>query len=412
MTSGPARPPKARRLLGPVLALALIAGGAALVVTLTHSPRGTSKHGLTGGERRKHRKHSKQSPPVPTSTGTAAPPSNASGPLSNAYRVSGSSIVGPNGSPFTPYGLTIFGLADSDWTQGHLSDLAAIPAIANYWHGNTVRIQVAPDIAMSGSPYNTALLSDLKQEVSTAESNGLNVILCAQYERTIKLKMPNQGTMAFWQLLAQNFGKDGRVWFDLFNEPQLSPNAVGGMSSLWDVWQNGGDGYVGMQSLVNSIRAEGAGNLLLAEGVEGGKSLAQLSDHLLTGDNIAYAVHPYFEGPAWSSPTSWEQNWGFLVGRVAIVADEWSEYQRSGGSCTPEAPTLVPQFLAYLSSRNIGLIGWGLIPGVLIRGNDLESPTAFTNPSSYNCHAVSSTSAQGAGQLLRQYFLEHSSGPS
>lgn len=383
-------------MIGVLAVLVLIAAVVVVVVAL-HGSNHTSSS-ATG--KRHHRKGQPSS--SSTSPTTTSPPASET----DAYRTSGNQILGPNGAPYLAYGITIFGLSDSGWQQGYHSDLADIAAIAHDWHSNTVRIQIAPSILMSGSSVNSTMLSDLESEVSTAEGDGLNVIICPQYERTTKMKMPQQSTAQFWQLIAPHYRSDGRVWFDLFNEPQLGIGQAGGVSGLWNIWQNGGKGYIGMQTLVNDIRATGAQNLILAEGVDGAKSLTDLPSHMLTGTNVAYAVHPYFDGPQFSSPAAWQSNWGFLTPTVPIVADEWSEYEKTGATCTTTAPSLVPQFLSFISQHNIGLIGWGLIPGVLVHGSDLAAPTTFSAPASFTCQNGSSN-AQGPGQLMLQYFAQH-----
>jgi hypothetical protein len=326
----------------------------------------------------------------------------------SSYTVRGNVILGPDGKPFVPYGITIFGLAASDWQSSLAWDKAQIEAIARYWHGNTVRIQVAPPDLFDSSPYNGQYLAAVEETVATAQDYGLNVILSAQYERTTHLVMPDAVTARFWLLIAARYKRDPGVWFDLFNEPGLSP-APADERRDWDIWQHGGHGFVGMQTLVDVVRATGARNVVLAEGLEQARTLAGLPGHWLTGGNVAYAVHPYFVGSYWSTPRAWQANWGDLTGTVPVVADEWGEFQSAGGYCVHKAPALVRYFLSYLSDRQVGLVAWSLLPGVLIRGNDLDDPTAFNSGVAWTCGPTNpGPNAQGAGQIVRDYFVTHS----
>jgi hypothetical protein len=335
--------------------------------------------------------------------------------LAGPYTVQGNEILGANRKPFVPYGITVAGLSQFYWQTNISSDEAQIAATARFWHGNTVRLQIAPPNLLSGHPYNRSYLAAIEDEVATAQQNGLVVILSAQYENTTHLQMPNAATAQFWRLIASRYRGDLGVWFDLFNEPQLDPDQGNPASKrateqlYWDIWQHGGFGYVGMQSLVNSIRGTGARNVILAEGLAVAKTLAGLPGHMLTGGNVAYAVHPYFSAAYWATPQGWEANWGFLTGDVPVVADEWGEFQKAGFECVPQAPTLVPAFLSYLVEHHVGLIAWALVPGALIRGNDLDDPTAFSPGVTWRCvNTNGGPPSQGAGQLIQDFFAAHS----
>ena len=179
-----------------------------------------------------------------------------------------------------------------------------------------------------------------------------------------------------------------------------------------------------MQQLVDAIR-ESASNIILAEGVDKAESLAGLPGNELSGGGVAYAVHPYFRAQ-WSSPSSWDQNWGNLASSVPIVVDEWGEYQSAQQSCVANAPSLVPQFLAYLTSLHIGLVAWALLPGVLVTTDPFSQPTSFAPGTSFSCTGATGShrrsaartfdptaagttgSGQGAGAAIMAYFANHS----
>ncbi|MGH9170245.1 MAG: cellulase family glycosylhydrolase [Acidimicrobiales bacterium] len=327
---------------------------------------------------------------------TSQPPAGA------GIRVVGTQILGPGGKPFVPYGIVVTGFSDSGWRASLPSDNAQIKAIATAWHGNTVRLQVAPeDLFPGGSTHPDAtFLADLNKTVTYARSLGLVVIITAQTEHSTQATMPDASIVAFWKLIAPAYSHDPDVWFDLFNEPRLKHAE----SSVWDIWQNGGDGYVGMQSLVDTIRAS-AGNVILAEGVDFARTLAGLSGHWLSGYNIVYEVHAFFVRPGDVTPTAWSRNWGNLSKKVPIVIGAWSEYAAKKADCVTNAKTLVPEFLDYVNSHGLGLIGWTLRPGVLIDGTDLAKPTTFSPDAPYVCsNQEAKADPQGAGQDLMRFF--------
>jgi endoglucanase len=71
------------------------------------------------------------------------------------------------------------------------------------------------------------------------------------------------------------------VFFDLYNEPRLATDATDSPDATWNLWRNGGpstvDGttyqFVGMQALVDRIRATGANNVIVAGGLKADKDL-------------------------------------------------------------------------------------------------------------------------------------------
>ena len=339
-------------------------------------------------------------PSVSPSTGATIPPS---GSRSTPFTVNSTSILS-NGIPFLSYGVTIFGIAGPTWQAGQLLDLQRIAAIAGYWGGNTVRIQVAPPLlASQGATY----LAVLRHEVETARTDGLNVIISAQYERTRKILGPDDSTVAFWRTVAPEFASDPHVWFDLFNEPvetsdPKSPDLP--TSASWQTWRNGGSGFVGMQTLVDDVRALAPDNLILAEGLKGGKTLGNIGGNELAGSNIVYSVHPYFSLFN-RLPSEWDANFGDLATQIPILIGEWGEYQTTRNSCVENAPALVPAFMHYVTAHHVGLIAWALESGNMIRGSNLNDPTAFDPGIPYQCVRTSpGADAQGAGASIRALF--------
>lgn len=320
------------------------------------------------------------------------------------FTTQGSSIMRSNGQKYVPLGVTVFGLSSPNWQSMESGDLAQIKSSASFWHANIVRIQVAPYFIDNNTP---GFLSALKQEVSVAEQSGLNVIISAQYERTNgsltnHINAPDQSTVQFWQTIAPLYSHDTRVWFELFNEPT-------GYSNYSD-WKNGGNGLIGMQTLVNDIRLLAPDNIIVAESIDNSKHFEGIANNTLDGSNIVYAVHPYFNSHgSGEQPLSWWQNnwsngWGFLAASKPLLISEWGEYEAHKGECQINAPQLVPAFLSYISSLHLGLIGWSLTPGAMISGNNLNMPNSFNPNQAYTCKSNNGINSQGAGADILNYF--------
>jgi hypothetical protein len=330
---------------------------------------------------------------------------------------SGNHLVDTTGRVMVPYGITVFGLASRDWQGQEAENDRQIVAAITQWCTNYVRIQVAPAHLLSVAPYDAPYLAAIEQEVQLAEHYDDNVILSAQTERFANQPSanPTEQTIQFWQVLAPVYRHDPRVWFDLFNEPRLRSHG-----QVWADWQHGvtvdGQQYVGMQQLVDAVRAAaGDANLILVEGPHAAKSLSGVPTYPISGVNLAYAVHPY----GLTTESKWNSHFGTVAATVPVVVDEWAEWSENGGNCSLDAATYVPQFFAYLRQHQIGLGAWGLVPGVLVTNTAAFTPTQIT--SSYSCRVSPAQSkavienralngsqpvpqAQGVGQLLQDYF--------
>lgn len=332
------------------------------------------------------------------------------------FNVSGNQILQSDGKPYIPLGVTVFGISQTDWQSNIGSDIAQINASASFWHANIVRIQVAPYYLNNNT---TGYLAAIEQEVTVAEKAGLNVIISAQYENTkslYPLGAPDSSTVQFWNTIAPIYASDNRVWFDLYNEPYAD--------KPYSVWKSGGTvngvKYVGMQTLVNNIRSVAPHNVIVAESIDNFQHLQGITGYSLSGGNIVYSVHPYFDIPAnltlgtppepvtapqpvtWWQQNAWSPAWGNFASQYPIIIGEWGEHETTKNGCQTNASQLVPPFLSYISSLHLGLIGWSLTPGAMIDGSNLEKPNTFTG-GPYSC-STNPDNAQGAGADMLQYF--------
>jgi endoglucanase len=161
--------------------------------------------------------------------------------------------------------------AMTSWTG---ADAVRLPVNEKCWLG-------LPGIkaAYSGPNYRRAI----EHYVSMLTSSGFAVILdLAGTAPGTEMpanqeQMPDSHSVAFWQSAATVFRGNSLVLFDLFNEPW--PDGDSDSPAAWACWrdggcitdsQNGPDRYpaVGMQQLVNAVRGAGAGNILIAEGIQ------------------------------------------------------------------------------------------------------------------------------------------------
>lgn len=379
------------------------------------------------------------SSPTPSSSSTpaSAPPLQGatSGrlPDTTGFHVSGHKVIEPNGTQFVPYGFVFECLASTTLTCERpstaepVTDTDRIKAAAQYWHANTVRLQVSQEHLFARAPYNSSYLNQLDREVALANRLGMVAILTLQEEEFDGPPLPTASASKFWDLMASHFKDDQMVMFDLYNEPRLKPYE--GETWMWNIWRNGGsvdthgidETFVGMQSLVNQIRGEGAQNIIVAEGNRGDHDLSDLPGFLLNGTNVAYGMEPDLT-PTTDTPAQWDAAYGDLSATVPIMMEAFQDYA-TAGSCFADSPTVLPELLSYLQSHQLGLLSWTLNPGNMMVGENPEQPTSYVGATTQICvphnkkHQVKpslagefslSTNTNGPGETILNFFRANS----
>lgn len=331
---------------------------------------------------------------VPVSAPSRAEASSASTPPFSVYK---NTIVDAHGNPFFMRGA---GSPSLTWSCTGLKvdqSIGPIPAsdfvaMATAWDANTVTIYVNQDYWMDPSLLDSYghscadYRSVVQQAVSDAEGAGLQVILgppvsdggsstptglwCgSQVAGSACIGqwcMPDENTNVLWQSLAEAFGSDPSVFFELYAEPH---------NVSWTIWKNGGPitcnmkaassttaAYTytaaGMQQLVNTIRATGAENIVLAGGTSWAYNLSGVPSHFLTGGNIGYSTHIYS-----SRTTTWAKSFDDLAASAPVVATELGDKASADlKSCT--SSTFVSTLMTNLNANGIGYTAYAWIqPG-------------------------------------------------
>lgn len=343
------------------------------------------------------------------------PPSHAA---TASYHVVGNNIIGPNGKAWAPYGFIFECMAYKDpygsCNKKTNSDEDKMAATAGFWHGNTVRLQVAPENLLDQSPYDSKFMSLMDGEVNFANSHGLVAILTQQEEEYNGPIFNSQKSITFWKVMADHYKNNPNVMFDLYNEPAINPSNTGSVKALWNIWQSGGTGsngqtYVGYQTLVNTIRGEGANNILIAEAPKTDSDLSGVPSHLLTGGNIAYGVETNLQSYS-RTPTAWYNEWGQYKKQFPVMPEAFRDNQ--GGTCDPNSPADVPALLNYMHSIGMGSLYWTLDTGLVTTQANLTTPTTYAGHTTITCPTggpsnIDPTNTVGPGADLLAFFKEY-----
>jgi len=359
--------------------------------------------------------------------GTIPASALACGKAVGPFTVHGTKVLAGNGSVFIPYGMTVSGLQEGNWTNLVGLDLEKIPVIADDWCANTIRIQTNEDMLLgpNGTSFNFEYMAAIQSEVALAESYKLVVVLNDETNFTLPLSVrhhqadPTRETEIFWKDMTRFYGNDPQVIFDLYNEPRTSVPYMK-PPKLWHLWLDGGefkgvDYKFGMAALTAYVRyTAGAHNLFWIEGPRYSLSFAGMIRYhaLIHVSNIAYAIH-HAQGA--HDEAAWYAAFGYLVadGIAPVVNGEFTNYEPhpnptsdlAPGYCWKNAPTAVPQYFQYLTSLGIGMIAYQLVPGWLI-----SSDRKFGDPTSMNARTWSCVPdnepqpGQSAGTLIMSYF--------
>jgi endoglucanase len=245
------------------------------------------------------------------------------------YIVSANHVLDANGKIYYIHGVDRSSFERSPSGDGHFTqtDFNNIAA----WGANTVRIATNQDFLLVDSSCfaPSYLVGDLDPAVMAAHKAGLNVIFdlhwndggvsgtCAAGQK----KMADTRSLAFWQIMANHYKNDPRVFFELYNEPQ---------DISWGCWLNGCttcglagcNTWVGMQQMYDTVRLAGFNNLIIMGGVNSASDLSGVPHHLPSGFNIVYATHVHSSEP----PSSWSTSFGFLTFTYPVIATEFGDH--------------------------------------------------------------------------------------
>lgn len=326
----------------------------------------------------------------------------------------GVSVQGPHllldGAPWVPLGTQIVGLVAP---QGSLQG-KYVAAGAHFGAGElraavssgarVVRFQVSQfGLDPQGPLYSPAYVREVQAAVQTARALGLEVIVSLQAEppagEPTRCPLPDAGAERVWNEVAAMFADDHGVMFELYNEP-----AVAATPSGWQKWLYGGPVIyargsceaVGMQSLIDDIRSDGADNVIVVPGLAGEQTLAGMPPPLDPANpqdpQLAYGVHY----PSMTrGSVSWDHRFGDTSAGLPVIVTEWDANSTTG--CVSDAPGEAQLLVDYLASKQIGIVGFAFdLPGTII-ADWSYAPTTYRG-------FVCGVPGGGPGQLLFDAF--------
>lgn len=253
------------------------------------------------------------------------------------------------------------------------ANAATIPAFQS-WDIQAVRLTFNEDcwLGINGYPaaqYSAATYQQtIVNYVNLLTSNNIIVIFDLQWaapgttQANKQTPMPDMDhSPALWTSVANTFKGNQSVIFDLFNEPYPANNSD--TTQGWTCWRDGStaastapcpeENYAvaGMQTLVTTIRATGATNILMLGGLEYSNDLSQWLQYEPSDPNhsLAASFHLY-SGNICNTVTCWNSEVAPVAAKVPVITGELGE-----GDC---AHGFIDTAMPWLDQQGIGYLGW------------------------------------------------------
>ena len=314
-----------------------------------------------------------------------------------ALKTVGNKVVDAKGKTVRLQGVNVPSL---DWDPAGERVLASIDVALTKWNANIIRIPLTQDFwfgyhkGQKSQLTATSYQKLVDEVVSRISASNKYVLLDLHWSdggvwgsHVGQHAMPDDNSVLFWKSVAKRFANNPAVLFDLYNEPH---------DVSWDVWKNGGAveernddpargkhlmyHTPGMQALVDTVRAAGAKNVVVAGGLDWAYDLRGIvAGSALTdrgGNGIMYATHIYPWKKDWDvNVTPTVVKYPVFVGEVGTKP--WHEGEPAHENVYTEA--WAPDVIKYIQTHNLSWTAWSFHPSAnpcLITGWDY-TPTDY-----------------------------------
>jgi endoglucanase len=264
--------------------------------------------------------------------------SPASAAPAPSVRVVGNQLVDANGQPTRMLGMnksgTEFACAQGWGFMDGPSDNGQI-ALFKSWGANTIRVPLNQSCWLGTGGVSTTYgganyRNFITDWVNRLNANGIIVILDLHWNAPNGALARSQQDMAdrqqspqFWTSVATHFRSNPSVVFDLYNEPH---------DISWSVWRNGGmtrGGWeaAGYQELINAVRATGAAQPVIVNGMNWAGDLSQWLQHRPTDplNQIIAGAHIY-DFSQFNTVADWDRTIAPVAAQVPVYMGEFGDH--------------------------------------------------------------------------------------
>ena len=298
--------------------------------------------------------------------------------------------------------LTGVNLPSLQWGAGE-NLTGSATQILGTWKANIIRLPINQASWNAGGTYLTTIDAMVAQ-ASTANA----YILIDLHNGTSIANMPDDATSTtLWPSIANRYKNNPAVLFGIYNEPAGTTD--------WNIWRNGGTltaGHTpGAQTILDSIRATGANNLIVAGGIKWASDLSGFmpptGTYALTdtiGNGVMYDAHIY----AWHQWGNWTKFaamnlYPLLLGECG---HDGGDYGGNGSVFGGSSPLLYWTILNDADALGVNFTAWAFHPRggpSLINDVTNYTPDSFSGQFVLN-HILSLRDAAHASTLANPSF--------
>ena len=304
------------------------------------------------------------------------------------------------GRPWVAEGVTLVGMvaperqiaARAAYNSARQRFGTGMLAAVRDYGADTVRYQISQGGLDPQSPiHDPGYRGEVLDAIALTRRMGLNVIVSMQWQGPSGTRnsdgMPDDTTKRAWSAVLPAIGQDRGILLELFNEPHLKEKT----DANWATWQQD------FQGLIDHVRAEGARNVVLVDGLRSAHYLGGSPRLRDPAGQLGYAVHPFLVAIN-RTRKAWDENFGDFSRKHAVMATAFNA-RSNNGYCRPTFPQETDRLLAYLRRHEIGLVIWAFdLPGVRRSDGTLAS---------YDGFSCEKGAGNGAGEAVHEYFLAH-----
>ncbi len=269
--------------------------------------------------------------------------------------------------------------ASLEWSSdGEKHILETVKTAIEQWRVNHIRLPLSQDRwfgkAREQNDEGKSYRALVQQAVDLCSRHQCYIILDLHWSNTgewgtrnAQHYMPDKNSVPFWKELATTYKNHPAVIFDLYNEPH---------DVSWEVWLNGGQvteksrtageslsyAAVGMRTLLDTVRATGAKNVVIVGGLNWSYDLSgilngkELSDP--EGNGVIYANHAYpFKG---DTVERWATKMEAAAKQLPLIISEFGSDPKGAAGKTGEQ--WVREVVQTLESRGWAWTAWDLHP--------------------------------------------------
>jgi endoglucanase len=250
-----------------------------------------------------------------------------------ALRVKGNRVVDTHGQPIQLRGMSLFW---SQWSEFYVAK--NVDVLVDDWKATVIRAALGVENEGGYLVSPDANLAKVRTIVDRAIARGQYVIV--DWHDHNAQNHVAQAT-AFFQTMANSYGKQPNVIFEIFNEP---------LNIGWPAVKS----YA--EPMIRTIRAAGSQNLIIVGTPNWSQDVdVAANDRITSDDNVAYTLH--FYANTHRQPLR-DKAKAALDKGLALFVTEWGTCSADGNGTIDEGETRT--WLSFLQTNGISWANWSL----------------------------------------------------